>query len=104
MSSHDPAGWLSGLPGEPKPLFLWDADSGHGRASCGVTGGPWLARRRMLDAVTAMPEAGAAGQIRAARLDLRGRDPQYVLGPVLFRARRDHTGRLVLDDGGTDSS
>jgi hypothetical protein len=72
-------------------FYAWSAHDSDSRGSCGVTGEPERAARRLHDALKDLGP-GAQGKICRVRLDTSSRRPQYVYGKVMLRIRWDRRG------------
>jgi hypothetical protein len=86
---------------DPADFYVWDASS-TGRTVRGVTGvtdQPMLARLRLVAAMLSMPDDGAYGLIRSARLDPTSGPPRYAYGPVLIRVKRGTAAKIEVVDG-----
>lgn len=89
---------LTSIVGEPGGLYVWDACGSTGRTVLGVTDQPLVARLRLVTAMLSMPDNGAYGVIRSARLDPMVGYPRYVYGRVLVRVRRGAAGLIEAAD------
>ncbi|GEM_PF-1957794 len=85
-------------PGEPL-LYVYQADSGQGYGVYGVTDVFGVAKRRLIEALTAMPY-GARGSIRRARLDILAVPyPSYRYGSAVACAWRDTRSGVIVAVG-----
>lgn len=68
-------------------FYSWTACDGRGRGACGVTGDRDQATALMNGALDGLA-AEATGSVQVVRLDRYARDPSYIYGSVVVRARR----------------